>query len=219
MIPPQQFKDATTQSLLQRKPQSFIEYNERPLSAPTDGHFYKVMDNDIGLIGLDIAIDILGGSTQTENHFILYSEFRLKSLDPSHAFKPLPSSSAPRNLLSFSAENPRTLKPLPDLQEINQTSIGLTDSPDLFVTKPVKKLNLKAYRERNKNSTKKMWTRQDCIREYANRACLKEARDLHSPKKTSFSPICQAHPVSPKTQNQHSTRSLVHPDLRYSITI
>ncbi|KAJ8675977.1 hypothetical protein QAD02_011763 [Eretmocerus hayati] len=167
------------------------------------------MNDGNGLVALDIAIDILGGSTHTQNTCSPRPESVSRSPSHSYICKSLPSSSASTTPISSLTETPENSKSLPDPQKINQISINSTNLPDLLVTKPVKKLNLEAYRERKQTPAKKKWTRQDCIDEYANRACLREARDLQIPKKSPFSPICQPRSTTQKSLIQLPSQSPV----------
>ncbi|KAJ8668093.1 hypothetical protein QAD02_009756 [Eretmocerus hayati] len=141
--------------------------------------------NDKGLVALDIAIDIL--ATPSESHQLTDNSCSSSHKSSLLTSEPDPQSSA----LPSQISQP---DPVSDSQQINQISIAPVHSPDLASCKPKKKLNLVEYNARQKTATKKNWTKADCIREYANRESLKEARDLVIPKETLFSPIYRPKP-------------------------
>ncbi|KAJ8683308.1 hypothetical protein QAD02_019100 [Eretmocerus hayati] len=148
-------------------------------------HFDKITHDDKGLVALDIAIDILAGPSKS--HQLTNNSF---------SSSPAKSETHPQSSVLPSRDS--QLDSVLGSQRVNQISISPSRSPDLAPCEPRKKINLDEYNARRKTATKKKWTREDSIREYANRPSLKEARELQIPKKTSFSPIYRPRPAPRK---------------------
>ncbi|KAJ8688628.1 hypothetical protein QAD02_024423 [Eretmocerus hayati] len=160
-------------------------------------HIDKVIRDHDGLVALDIAIDVLGGSHESFNH--------TNNLSPpspsSHSFDT--SNSISKIIANPPVSSPQQSESAPflDSKKVNQISLSPIHLPDLILTKPSKKIGFDEYKARQQTKTKKVWTRQECIDEYARRDSLKEACDLVIPKKTSFSPIYRPKPSVRKNSN------------------